>query len=98
LDFAPNYAYRDAALAAARLNQWTEAAQFLTDGAERASSSEQDAFRAGLLIDAGFAYWKAGRNVGAVESFAAGLAILDQLQDRVARNLCVPSKGARGTR
>ncbi len=83
-DFAPSYSHRDAALAAARLEQWAEAARFLGEGAKRASSSHQDAFRAGLLVDAGFAHWKAGDNPAAVESFAAGLGILDQLQDRAA--------------
>lgn len=83
-DFAPSFAHRDAALSAARLGQWDEAARFFSEGAKRASSSEQDAFRAGMLVDAGFAYWKAGDNVAAVESFAAGVGILDQLRDGAA--------------
>lgn len=81
-DLAPSYSYRDAALAAARLIDWASAAKFLFEGGKRRTSPEQDFFRAGMLIDAGFAYWKSGDNVRAAGSFGAGIEILDQLQDR----------------
>ena len=83
-DFAPSYAYRDAALAAARLNDWSEAAQFLADGARRATASEQAAFRAGLLVDAGYAHWKSSNNAAALAKFCEGIAVLDAMQDESA--------------
>ena len=49
------------------------------------------------MIDAGFAYWKSGDNVRAAESFGAGIAILDQLQDRATSERCDPSSDVRDT-
>jgi hypothetical protein len=84
-DLAPSYAYRDAALAASRLDDWSVAAGFLSEAARKVIvTSEQDSFRAGLLIDAGFAWWKGNNSAQAVEQFSAGLGIIDRLQDRAA--------------
>ncbi len=80
-DLAPSFSYRLAALAAARLGLWSEAAELLATGADRAGSVEPTPLiRIGMLIDSGFAYWKAGDNPRAVDRFAAGLQLLDRVQ------------------
>ena len=81
-DLAPSYACRDAALAAARLNDWALAAQFLSEGARRTSAAEQEAFYAGLLVDAGFAFWKSENNEAALQNFVAGVELMDRMEDR----------------
>lgn len=79
-DLAPSFSYRLAARAAARVDRWSEAAELLTSGANRAGVNEPTPLRIGMLIDSGFAYLKAGDNSHAVDRFAAGLQQLDRVQ------------------
>jgi hypothetical protein len=79
-DLMQSISHRDAALAAARLDLWAEAGQLLWDGAERAAGHDHAAFCIGMLIDAGFASWKAGNSAQALSYFATGLQELDKRQ------------------
>lgn len=60
------YSCRLAAIATAKLGAWEEAADWLRR-ARDATDEDQAPFRAGLLIDEGFALWKAGDNVTALD-------------------------------
>jgi hypothetical protein len=83
-DSAPAYAHRDASLAAVHLGDWLAAANVLSDGSRQTPISDYDHLHAGLLIDAGFAFWKSRESSRAIEHFSAGVALLNQLQDRIA--------------
>jgi hypothetical protein len=74
-------AHREAARAAARLQQWPEAGEFLARGAAaHVVMMHKMSLRSALLIDAGFAYWKGGDNTMALKQFYDGIELLEQLQ------------------
>ena len=79
MDFAPILSFREAAVTAGRLGLWSEALDLFTDGAELLSTDQLPAFRTGMLIDSGFASWKAGENARALSLFATGVGDLDAM-------------------
>lgn len=91
------HSQRLAAIAAARLGLWAEAADWLGKAAASAED-DQDTFRAGLLIDAGFAHYKAGDNAAALDRLIEGASAIDRLSpDPVDRRAYTVRKRAGGT-
>ena len=72
------YSCRLAAIAAAKLGAWDEAAEWLRR-ARDAADEDQAPFRAGLLMDEGFALWKAGDKVAAHDRLMHGCLAIDAL-------------------
>lgn len=72
------YSCRLAAIAAAKLGAWQESAAWLRR-ARDAIGEDEATFRAGLLMDEGFALWKAGDNVAALDRFTQGCLEIDAL-------------------
>jgi len=77
-DLQQTFSHRLAAVAAARLGEWTEAANWLR-GARTLAGVDQATYRAGLRVDEGFARWKGGDNRGALDCLVEGLTAIDQL-------------------
>jgi hypothetical protein len=67
--------------AAGCAGDWQRAAQFFLTARRHARGSSQPATAAGLLADAGFAYWKAGSGRLAFDCFYEGLRMLDAIPD-----------------
>ncbi len=78
-DLQQTFSHRLAAVAAARLGEWTEAADWLRSARALADDVNQATYCAGLLVDEGFARWKAGDNRGALNCLIEGLAAIDRL-------------------
>lgn len=78
-DLQQPFSHRLAAVAAARLGEWTEAADWLHSARTLADEVKQAVFCAGLLVDEGFARWKGGDNGGALDCLVEGLTAVDQL-------------------
>ena len=81
-DISPCLGFREAGISASRLGFWREAAELFLDGGKRMAAQQSPALKIGLVIDAGFAYWKAGDNRRAHSLFKEGLAELDAKQDQ----------------
>lgn len=60
-DVSPLEEYRRAAISAANLDDWKKAANFLEDAANKTQEIEKSERYICLYVDAGFAYFKAGR-------------------------------------
>jgi hypothetical protein len=78
-DLQQTFSHRQAAVAAARLNQWTEAADWLRSARELADDVNQATYCAGLFVDQGYARWKGGDDRAALQCLVEGLAAIDQL-------------------
>ena len=78
-DLQQTFSHRQAAIAAARLGEWTEAADWLRSARALADEVNQATYCAGLLVDEGFARWKGGDNRGALNCLAEGLTAIDRL-------------------
>src|SRR5262249_11993743 len=78
-DLQQPFSHRLAAVAAARLGEWTEAADWLRGAQALVDKVDQATYFAALLVDEGFARWKAGDNRGALDCLARGLTAIDQL-------------------
>jgi hypothetical protein len=78
-DLQQTFSYRRAAIAAARLNEWKEAAEWLHGAWELASETDQGIYGAALLIDEGYAWWKAGENSQALRRLTEGLIVIEGL-------------------
>jgi hypothetical protein len=78
-DLQQTYSHRLAAVAAARLGEWTEAANWLRGARALADEVDQATYFAALLVDEGFARWKAGDNPGALDCLVRGLTAIDRL-------------------
>jgi hypothetical protein len=78
-DLQQPFSYRLAAVAAARLGEWIEAADWLRGARVLADEVKQATYRAGLLVDEGFARWKGGDNRGALDYLVEGLAAIERL-------------------
>jgi tetratricopeptide (TPR) repeat protein len=78
-DLQQAFSYRRAAIAAARLNEWKEAAEWLHGAWELASETDLVIYRAALLIDEGYAWWKAGDYSQALQRLAEGLIAIESL-------------------
>jgi hypothetical protein len=78
-DLQQTFSHRQAAVAAAQLNQWTEAADWLRGARALGDGVNQAAYCAGLLIDEGYARWKGGDNRTALQCLVEGLADIDRL-------------------
>jgi hypothetical protein len=61
-DFQQTFSHRFAAVAAARLGEWIEAADWLRSARALADDVNEAIYCAGLLVDEGFARWKGGDN------------------------------------
>lgn len=79
-DVALSHSYRLAAISAAKLDLWGESADLLVRASSSATKFAQQNFRVALLIDAGFAFWKAADNEKALKYLAEGIEELDGLQ------------------
>jgi len=77
-DLQITYACRLAAIAAGKLGGWAEAADWLRQ-ARAAADDDQMVYRAGLLIDEGFALWQANDHVGALDRLTIGCISIDDL-------------------
>jgi hypothetical protein len=78
-DIRQTFSNRLAAIAAANLGQWAEAANWLRRARELAGNVARPTYEPGLLVDEGFARWKAGDNRGALECLGQGLTAIDRL-------------------
>jgi hypothetical protein len=78
-DLQQTYSYRLAAVAAARLGDWTESANWLRSARALAAEVNQATYCAGLLVDEGFARWKGGDNRGALDCLVRGFTAIDRL-------------------
>jgi tetratricopeptide (TPR) repeat protein len=78
-DLQQAFSYRRAAIAAARLAEWKEAAELLHGAWELAKDNDNAIYPAALLIDEGNAWWKAGENDRALQCLAEGMAAIAQL-------------------
>jgi hypothetical protein len=77
-DLRQTFSHRLAAVAAARLGEWTDAANWLRS-ARALADVDQATYCAGLLVDEGFARWKGGDNRGALDCLVEGLTAIDRL-------------------
>jgi hypothetical protein len=78
-DLQRTFSHRLAAVAAARLAEWTEAADWLRSARALADDVNQATYCAGLLVDEGFARWKGVDNRGALDCLVEGLTAIDRL-------------------
>jgi hypothetical protein len=78
-DLQAQFSCRDAAIAAARLGEWAEAADWLGDARKRTRRGENLLYEAALLIDEGYARWKAGDSPAALSLLADGVAAIELL-------------------
>ena len=79
-DLQPAFSHRQAAVSAANLDEWTEAVSWLRSARSLLSNdSSQAKYRAGLLIDEGYARWTIGDNQGALACLIDGLVAIDEL-------------------
>jgi hypothetical protein len=78
-DLQQTFSHRSAAVAAARLGEWSEAADWLRGAKALADEVNQATYRAGLLVDEGFARWNAGDNRQTLDCLIEGLTAIDQL-------------------
>jgi tetratricopeptide (TPR) repeat protein len=82
-DLQPPFSQRLAAVAAARLNEWAEAAEWFRRARAHADQSDdQRNFPAGLLVDEAYAHWKGGDNHAALDCLVEGFTAIDQLPPR----------------
>jgi hypothetical protein len=72
-DLQQTFSHRLAVVAAARLGEWTESADWLCSARALADEVKQATYCAGLLADEGFARWKGGDNRGALDCLVRGL-------------------------
>ena len=77
--------FREAAMAAGRLGLWEDARDLFSAGAKRLDEEGVKAFRVGMIVDEGFASWKAGDNRHALECFKNGLEELEAIHAEVDR-------------
>jgi hypothetical protein len=78
-DLQAQYSCRDAAIAAARLGEWAEAADWLADARERTGKGANALYEAALLIDGGYARWKAENSPAALSLLTDGVAAIELL-------------------
>jgi len=78
-DLHQTYSHRLAAVAAARLQKWSEAADWLRTARSLGDEANQATYCAGLLVDEGYAHWKAGDNPRAFACLVQGLNGIDRL-------------------
>ena len=78
-DLQQTFSHRLAAVAAARLDEWTEAADWLQSARGLADDVNQTIYCAGLLVDEGYARWKGGDNSAALACLVEGLCAIDRL-------------------
>jgi len=78
-DLQAQFSCRDAAIAAARVGEWAEAADWFADARKRTGRGENPLYEAALLIDEGFARWKAGDSPAALSRLADGVAAIELL-------------------
>ncbi len=78
-DLQQTFSHRLAAIAAARLGEWTEAADWLRSARALTDDVNQAVYCAGLFVDEGFARWKGGDNRGALNCAVEGLTAIDRL-------------------
>jgi hypothetical protein len=78
LDLQAQFSCRDAAIAAERLSEWAEAADWLVDARRRTGEGANPKYEAALLIDEGFARWKAGDLRTALSRLAEGITALEK--------------------
>jgi tetratricopeptide (TPR) repeat protein len=78
-DLQQTFSHRLAAVAAERLSQWQEAAHWLRTARELANGDTQAIYVAALLVDEGFAHWKARDTRQALDCLVDGLTAIDQL-------------------
>jgi hypothetical protein len=79
-DLRQTFSYRQAAIAAARLEEWKESADWLRGARELADDVDQATYCAGLLVDEGYARWKGGDYRFALDCLVEGLTAIDGLQ------------------
>jgi tetratricopeptide (TPR) repeat protein len=78
-DLQQAFSYRGAAIAAARLDEWKEAAEWLHGAWELSKDNDNAIYRAALLIDEGYAWWRAGDIDRALQRLAEGMTAIVQL-------------------
>jgi hypothetical protein len=78
-DLQAQFSCREAAVAAERLGEWTEAADWLADGRTRTGKGNNPLYEAALLIDEGYARWKAADSAAALSRLADGVAAIELL-------------------
>jgi hypothetical protein len=78
-DVQQSFSCRDAATAAGRLEQWREAADWLSVARARTEGASNPVYEAALLIDEGYARCKSGDNASALTLVTEGLQAIDCL-------------------
>lgn len=74
-------ALRRAAIAAAKINNWSDAANYFQRAAEVLKGSDNRPFAIGLYADSGYAHWRAGSADQAVGQLFEALSGLDTVQN-----------------
>ena len=74
-------AYRNAGMAAGRLNEWRKAAGFFTEGRRLAQVNKEPAIATGLLADAAFAFLRQGDHPRFLKDFETVLSEIERLPD-----------------
>ena len=77
-DLQITHSNRLAAIAAARLDLWAEAADWLKT-AQATAGHDQGPYHAGLIVDEAYARWKAGNTAAALDRLVAGVSAIDAL-------------------
>jgi hypothetical protein len=78
-DVQQTFSCRDAAIAAERTDQWSEAAGWLVMARDRGDWRSNPVYDAALLIDEGYARWMAGDGPTALMRLNEGLQAIDRL-------------------
>ena len=79
LDLQQQFSCREAAIAAARLGSWGEAADWLAEARVRTGTGGNDLYEAALLIDEGYARWKSEDSAAALPLLHQGLVAIERL-------------------
>ncbi len=78
-DLQQQFSCRDAAIAAARLDNWSEAGDWLAEARERTGVGANPIYEAALLIDEGYARWKSGDPASALGRLTDDLQAIERL-------------------
>lgn len=81
-DSQPVFGTRHAAISAARLGRWDQAAALFSQAWKRAERFSMHAWRLGLLGDRGYALWQTGDRKAAIRVFAKAVSDLEKLPNK----------------
>ncbi len=80
-DLTAAFAYRDAAVSAANLNDWKTASQYFKQASLFAKNQNEKLYETQCLADYGFALWKLGKYEQCIDTFIQVIETLPKLPD-----------------